>query len=252
VRQANRFRKLAKRRLPARLARWIRRRHLTVRPPVGGVRLGGLRRLRPISDRFGFDRGLPIDRYYIERFLTSHASKGDIRGRVLEIKEDLYASRFGAASDIEAVDVLDVDTTNANATVYADLTESNAVPENSFDCVICTQTLHIIYDFRAALSSLHAALRPKGVLLVTVPGITRGCTPAEARADHWRFTSASVRLAFEERFAGQDVSVEAYGNVLAAAAFLFGLAAEELRPSELDFRDERYEVLLGIRAVKRG
>jgi len=46
--------------------------------------------------------------------------------------------------------------------------------------------------------------------------------------------------------------VETYGNVLTAAGFLYGVASKELRQSELDFRDERYEVIIGARAVKRG
>src|SRR5258708_1276969 len=51
-------------------------------PPLGTVKLGDFVRTRPISTSFGFDRGTPIDRYYIENFLGRNA--GDIRGRVLE------------------------------------------------------------------------------------------------------------------------------------------------------------------------
>ena len=38
-------------------------------PPVGEVRFGSLRMVTPISTNWGLDRGLPIDRYYIERAL---------------------------------------------------------------------------------------------------------------------------------------------------------------------------------------
>ena len=50
--------------------------------------LGTLRRTRPLSNDFGYDRGTPVDRYYIERFLAQHRS--DVRGRVLEVKEPIY------------------------------------------------------------------------------------------------------------------------------------------------------------------
>jgi hypothetical protein len=40
------------------------------------------------------------------------------------------------------------------------------------------------------------------------------------------------------------------GNVLAATAFLYGLAAEELSREELDHLDLRYPVTIGIRATK--
>jgi len=75
-------------------ARDTLRRRLRGVPDPGGIDFGDLRRTRPISDAFGTDRGLPIDRHYIERFLGAHAP--DVRGRVLEIGEDLYTRRFGA------------------------------------------------------------------------------------------------------------------------------------------------------------
>ena len=66
----------------------------------------------------------------------------------------------------------------------------------------------------------------------------------------WSFTSASLRRLFTEAFDPAGVSVEAYGNVLAATAFLHGLSAEELSESELLHRDRDFEVLLAVRAAK--
>jgi hypothetical protein len=51
-------------------------------------------------------------------------------------------------------------------------------------------------------------------------------------------------------FPPELVSVAPYGNVLSAIAFLHGLAAEELRPEELDHHDPDYQVLIAVRAVK--
>src|SRR5262249_6056962 len=65
------------------------------KPPIGRVRFGSFRRVTPISREFGFDRGLPVDRYYIEQFLSVHAD--DIRNRVLEIGDDTYMRRFGGS-----------------------------------------------------------------------------------------------------------------------------------------------------------
>src|SRR3712207_5592488 len=45
------------------------------------VDFGDLRRTRPLSAQWGFDRGLPIDRYYIEGFLSANAA--DVGGCVL-------------------------------------------------------------------------------------------------------------------------------------------------------------------------
>ena len=42
-----------------------------------------------------------------------------------------------------------------------------------------------------------------------------------------------------------------FGNVLSAVAFLEGMAYEELPKREVDRVDERYPMLLAIRAVKK-
>jgi SAM-dependent methyltransferase len=237
-----------------------------MRVPVGWVRFGSLRRLGPISRNFGFDRGLPIDRYYVESFLARHASPpgygmGDIRGHVLEVGDDTYTRRFGGVdgddqsgrreSAVEKVDVFHVSDENPQATIVGDLASPEHAPSDSFDCIICTQTLHEIYDVRAAIRTLHRMLRPGGVLLTTFPGISQSCRPEkDLWGDYWRFTSLSARLLFEEVFPAANVQVEAYGNVLAAIAFLHGIAVEELTPDELDPRDPDYEVLIAVRAVK--
>lgn len=228
-------------------------------PPVGWVRFGALRRLHPISNVFGFDRGTPIDRYYIEDFLRRHGGPtGDIRGRVLEIGSDAYTRRFGAPSNplasgkgVERVDVLHVDDTNPSATIVGDLATADHIPAATFDCIVCTQTLLFIYDVRAAVRTLERILKPGGVVLATAPGISQICRPEfDMWGDYWRFTSLSARRLFEERFPADNVHVETYGNVLTGISFLHGLAASELRAAELRFRDPNYEVLIVVRAVK--
>jgi SAM-dependent methyltransferase len=227
-----------------------RARRLAVRPPVGGLRFGSLRRLEPVSRSYGFDRGTPIDRYYIERYLTGHARY--VLGRVLEIGDDAYTRRFGG-EQVEQSDVLHVEQGNPQATLVGDLADAPEIPDASFDCVICTQTLLLIYDVQAAIATLERIIRPGGTALVTVPGVSRICREeADAWGDFWRFTSMSARRLFEEPFGGDAVQVETYGNVLTATAMLHGIAAEELKPAELDAHDPDYEVLIGVRAVKNG
>jgi SAM-dependent methyltransferase len=221
------------------------------RPPVGWVRMGNLRRLTPISCSFGFDRGRPIDRYYIENFLARHAD--DIQGRVLEIANNTYTRTLGGQSVTQS-DVLDVVGNNPRATIVADLSCGDNIPSDAFDCIILTQTLQLIYDVRAAIRTLYRILRPGGVLLSTFPGISQIITEDWAAADswYWGFTAQSADRLFSETFAQENVKVEAYGNVLAAIAFLHGLAVEELRPKELDYRDPCYDLLIALRAVKSG
>jgi SAM-dependent methyltransferase len=224
-------------------------------PPVGLVRFGRLRRLRPVSRVRGADRGSPIDRYYIRHFLARYSGQnqyvlGDIRGQVLEVGDDTYTRMFGSA--VTKLDILHADSSNANATIIADLAEAANIPSNTYDCVICTQVLLLIYDFRAAVHHLHRILKPNGILLATLPGISHVCRPdADLGGDYWRFTTWSVRRLFGEFFAPENVVVDAYGNVLTAIAFLAGVAAEELKREELDARDPDYEVLVVVRAQKQ-
>jgi SAM-dependent methyltransferase len=233
----------------------VRRRLRPLRAAYAGrqarrpVDLGGLRRTTPIDPNWGFERGTPIDRVYVERFVGGHAA--DIHGRVLEIAAPDYTSRFG--SDVARVDILIANEGNPEATIVGDLADAPHIPSNSFDCAIVTQTLQFVYDIRAALATLHRILAPGGVLLATVPGITKISPPEdEEYGEWWHYTGRSLRRLGEEAFRAGSVEVETYGNVLAAAGFLYGLAASDLSPDELATHDPLYEVIVGLRAVKSG
>ncbi len=217
------------------------------RPPVGWVNFGSLRRVTPISREFGYDRGLPVDRYYIENFLAHHSN--DIQGRVLEIGDDSYTRQFGG-DRVTTRDVLHVKEGNPIATFVGDLTNADHIPSDAFDCFILTQTLHLVYDFRVALKTIYRILKPGGVILATVPGISQISTDEWADYWCWSFTTLSARRLFEEFFPADNVQVETYGNVLSAIAFLEGLSFTELTKEELDHRDRCYELLITIRAVK--
>lgn len=210
------------------------------------VALGDLRRVTPISREFGFDRGSPVDRRYIESFLRRHAA--DVHGRVLEVKDRAYTRRFGGER-VEVSDVLDIDADNPHATVIDDLTTGEALPSNAFDCILLTQTLHLIFDVHAAARTLHRVLKPGGVLLLTVPGITQ-IPRAESASWYWSFSDRSAARLFRTAFPDGAVEVESHGNVLAATAFLYGLAEQELREAELDALDPDYPVTITVRAVK--
>jgi SAM-dependent methyltransferase len=212
------------------------------------VVLGGLRRVTPISRIFGYDRGQPIDRYYIENFLSHYAL--DIRGYVLEFGDNSYTRQFGG-SHVTQSDVLHAKPGKSRATIIADLSAAEHIPTEAFDCIICTQVLMYIYDIRAAIRTLHRILKPGGALLATFPGISQiSRNDMDQWGEYWRFTSLSAKRLFEEVFMAQNIVVQAHGNVLAAIAFLHGLAVEELRTEELDYFDPDYELSIGLRAVK--
>ena len=209
--------------------------------------LGDLRRLTPIDPNWGFERGTPIDRIYVEHFLGSHAD--DIHGHVLEIAAPDYTNRFGRG--VTRVDILMAREGNPEATIVGDLADAPDIPSDTFDCAIVTQTLQFVYDVPAAFATLHRILASGGVLLATVPGLTKISPTEDAEfGEWWHYTARSVRRLAGEAFGESNVEVAAYGNVLSAAGFLYGLAASDLEAAELEARDPLYEVTVGVRAVK--
>jgi hypothetical protein len=232
-------------RLSARLAPEQRRRLRRYARPAW---LGSLRRTTPLSENWGFDRGTPIDRHYIESFLQDW--RRDIRGDVLEIRDSGYTDRFGTA--VAERTVLDLDPSNPQATIIADLASAETVAADQFDCFILTQTLQFIYDTRAAVGHARRILKPGGVLLATVPSISRLAPRYGLEADYWRFTTASCSRLFGEIFGDRQTTVRSYGNVLAGVAFLMGMACEELRPRDLESKDAYFPVVIGVRAIKSG
>jgi SAM-dependent methyltransferase len=223
------------------------RRGLKPRPPRK-VNLGDLDRIKPISKIFGFDRGKPVDRYYIEKFLRENSK--DIRGRVLEIGDSEYTKKFGG-TNVTRSDILHVFPGTPQATIIGDLTTGFGIPENTFDCIILTQTLPFVYDVRGAILHSFLSLKPGGILLVTIPGISQiSRHDMDNWGDYWRFTILSARILFEEVFPSGNVEITAHGNVLTSIAFLHGLATEELTVNELDYADPDYQMLITIRARK--
>jgi len=219
-------------------------------PLPGNVSMGDLRRLEPVSREYGFDRGTPVDRYYIERFLAERS--GDIRGRVLEIGDNTYTRRFGGGR-VSASDVLNVYPAGGSTTIVSDLASGGNIPDDAFDCMIVTQTLHLLWDVAAGLRTMRRVLKPGGVLLLTVPGTISQLEQGQWRATwYWGFGPLAVQRLFGETFGAANVEMTVHGNVLASTAFLQGLAAEELEPAELDTRDPLYPLLITVRAVKAG
>ena len=200
----------------------------------------------PVSRVFGFDRGLPIDRYYIERFLAKNAPL--IKGHVMEIEESTYSDRFGRATRTERLRYTGEPGPGIR---IGDLTKPETLPEGELDAFICTQTLNFIYDMKAAVVGLHHALKPGGHALVTVAGLVQiSRFDADRWGDFWRFTPQSAQRLFEEVFGSAQVHVEAFGNSYAVACLHKGFATEECDKALLDKADPDYPLLITIKARK--
>lgn len=213
----------------------------TVRRP----RWGNLRRSQPFSVD-GYSRGTPIDRVYIDRFLSDHA--GDIRGRVLEVRDAAYTHRFGG-SRVTSSEVLDRDASNPSMTVQADLCVPDALPPDRFDCFVLTHTLQLLTDPDAAVANAYRTLKPGGVLLVAVPVSGRVIVDPDEE-DRWRFTPLGLTTLLQRSFPAATVTVTNRGNLVTALGALLGLAAEELSQKDLTDDDPRFATMAFARAVK--
>ena len=239
--------------LPEGLRKWIRkqqRMHKLQSVPVGSVNFGGLRRLSPISAIFGQDRDLiSIERYYIEEFLQNNSA--DVQGRCLEMGDATYIHKFGG-DRVTQPDVLNYVEGNPNATIVADLTDAPHIADNTFDCIIITQTLQMIFEVDQAIATLYRILKPGGVVLCTSHGMTRVARRegVDDWGEYWHFTTQSKRRLFGDVFGRENIEVSTVGNVFTCICNLHGLAASEVDQSELDTHDPNYEMLVLVRAQK--
>lgn len=199
--------------------------------------------VRPLADRWE-QRGKPVHRYYLEKYLGELSM--DVRGRCLEFYADSYTTLFGGER-VTKLDILNLETDIPDTTIVADLTKRNSIPGDTFDCIICTYVLHIIYEKEKAVAELFRILKPGGVLFVSVPSIT---IHYQQFPELWRFTVDGLHAMLSENFGAPNVTARGYGNSLTAAGEIRGLAVGDFTESELAYHDPRYPLIVCARAVK--
>ena len=210
-------------------------------------RWGNLRRVRPFSDEFGFERGTPVDRFYLHRFLDRHVHL--ITGRVLEIQQPAYTRLYGRG--LTATDSVDIVTDyNRTPTYLVDLAASEGViPDASYDCFLLPNTLCVLRDIEGCLRNALRVVKPGGVILAT----TAGLVPLTGDApDYWHLSADGWRELASRAWPGCEVRIEQHGNCLTAVAAMLGLALEELTPAEFEYDDPRFPVLVTLYCRRPG
>jgi SAM-dependent methyltransferase len=201
--------------------------------------------VEPLSYAWGGDRGEAIFMSYLCDFLQEFAA--DIHGHCLEFYDDSYTTAYGKAA-VTKLDILHIDGSNPRATLVADLTKANGIPSDCFDCIICTHTLHLIFEVGRAVADLYRILKPGGVLLAAVPQVSM-CDPGWH--EFWRFTPEGLHRMLATAFRPEDVEIRAYGNSLTSAGQLRGLSSREFTQREFSTHDARFAVEVCARALKR-
>jgi SAM-dependent methyltransferase len=203
------------------------------------------RSTKPISTRFGYDRGKPIDRYWIEKFLESN--KHLVKGKCLEITDNSYTLHYGGTKVIKS-EVLDIDTKNAKATIHGDVRSlKGVIADNTYDCIILTHVLGLIDEVQSAVKELHRILKPGGVILATSACLS---PTYDVNSNFWRFTPNGLKYLFTKAFDPSNVEIKAFGNVLAGQCFWVGMAQEDLTPEQLDYNDAKFPCVVAVKAIK--
>jgi SAM-dependent methyltransferase len=205
----------------------------------GLPRWGNLRRVKPFSSNFGWDRGTPVDRYYVDRFFERH--RAEITGDVLEIDRNIYTRRFG--HDLQTVHSIDISPAS-EPTFLCDIAHCEEIlPAEAYDCVLLPCTLQHFRDLERCLRNVLRLVRPGGVILANAAGLFR---LDQVGLDFWRPTPDGWRDLLPRVWPGCTIEVESEGNCLAVVAINLGLALEELQPEELNQNDDRFPVVTHI------
>lgn len=222
-------------------------RRIKRRIPRRKIHFGDLQGTEPLCRNYGFSRGKPVDRFFIEQFMAHHQSC--IQGKVLEVLNSNYTRKYGG-NRVTTFDVLDINPQNPHATVVDDLRTLASIRDQSYDCVILTQTLHLIDDDSGALRQVYRILAPGGFLLLTVPCISH--VPRTPEDGVWNrfYTDHGVEYLLKKHFHPSRFTIAPHGNLPAATAFLYGLAMQDLDRSLLEHHDPAYPLIIGALAQK--
>ena len=190
--------------------------------------------VKPVDAMYGMRRGVPIARYYIDRYLEKIANT--IHGDVLEFGEPTYCAGLNCKYE-----TISIDETNTSATLHMDICDESVVSirQHYYDFIICTAVLQLVPDPQRAINNMHGMLKPGGTLVLAEKCVSM-IDPWFASIDKWRFTPAGMR-ALLASFANVDVS--GFGNLYTMCAYLTGMASGEIPTAKLEYHDSSYPIV---------
>jgi SAM-dependent methyltransferase len=209
-------------------------------PDVGALNWGDLRRPQPLCQFFGFTRGTPVDRYYLNRFIES--IRQDVYGLTLEIggekqNRELYGFKH-------AIEYRVLDLPGLSDDISGNVSNPRILAENTFDSIVMFNVLEHCEQPQLVADNIHRWLKPGGTAYVLVPAAQK-IHPAPG--DYWRPLPQGLQSLFKS-FNKRETRT--YGNITSVIANFHGIAAEELTREELDFNHPDYPVVSCIIAEK--
>lgn len=202
---------------------------------------GSLRRLMPVCGNFGFTRGWPVDRYYLDQYIAKISNL--VTGNVLEVGvyvSDPMKKKFPHSKSFHAVDVIKTDKVD-----YAgDIHERSLFSEGSFDTILCFNVLEHCKMPWVVVENMHHWVKKGGQVFCMVPVTQRR---HEDPKDCWRILPQSLEWMFKSF---SKAEIHCRGNPLTAVSALLGIPSDELSKKELDFDHPDYPVAAFVSCEK--
>lgn len=203
----------------------------------------------PLSRQFGTERGTPVDRFYIDKFLREH--EGYIAGDVLEIEDNTYTIRFGKGRVRSSV-VMDVNSKDSNITFNGNLETGEGIRDGIADCFILTQTLMYIFELKKAALNIGRLLKKGGTALITCSGISQNSIRCmDNYGCYFNFNEAAFLKMFESEPSLEVVETGSFGNVKTVVAHISGLCCEDLDDDDFRINDKYYPLIVYAVVKKR-
>ena len=142
--------------------------------------------------------------------VTQALLRAHCRGRVLDAGAGRGAWRRTIEGGAEQYESLDRSARGDHRPTHVGDVDDMPGPEGQYDTVVCAQVLEHVASPAEALAEMHRVLRPGGVLILTVPHLSRR---HELPHDYFRYTQEGVQALLEA--SGFDVfDMTTYGGVL--------------------------------------
>lgn len=208
--------------------------------PIGAIDFGDFKRQIPFCPQFGNLRGIPIDRYYLDKFIE--AIHNEISGVTLEIAGDKANPERFKLTNVTSYVTLNLE--GKDADIIGDAHDPKAVDKGSLDTVLLFNVLEHCERPWVVVENIYNWLKPGGQVFCMVPSAQRVHRQPQ---DYWRIFPDAMNSLFV-RFPRRKLYV--YGNPLTTLAAYYGIAHEELSREELDYYHEDYPVANCIHAQK--
>lgn len=208
----------------------------------GSIDFGALSPGHPLCPFFGFLRGTPIDRHYLDAFVREFRSR--IVGRTLEIGGTPETRTRHRLTRVTRFLTVDADPAS-QANYVGDVHTSTLFPRARFDTILAFNVLEHCRDPGRVVRNVRAWLKPGGAFLCMVPNAQR---IHQVPKDYWR--PLPDALEFLTREFGER-QFRMYGNLTTTIASLAGASFEDVPPSYFQWHDERYPVATCVVATNR-